>query len=81
MPQLTFNLFCGSHRYESRQVTIYPPHVESVVETERQPDSGFYQKVAVITTISGEKFTVEDEGRNVAVQIYEALRIPTEEAA
>ena len=70
---LTFNLFQDFPQDNAGKVTIYPPHVESVRETERRPSYGFWQKCAVITTVTGEKFTVYDESRNVAAQIYEAL--------
>ena len=70
---LTFNIFQEFPQDTPRKVTIYPPHVVSVAETERRPSYGFYQKVAVITTMTGDKFTVYDDARNVAAQIYEAL--------
>jgi hypothetical protein len=70
---LTFTLYTADDYGRSRRVVhIDPCAVIAVEEAERRPAIGGYHQVAVITLVTGDKYTVEDGSRRVAREIAEA---------
>jgi hypothetical protein len=68
---LTFTLYTED-RGDRRSAHIDPAAVASVEEAERRPAFGGWHQVAVITLVTGDKFTVEDGARGAARLIAEA---------
>ena len=66
---LTFNLFRDTQSAEQHEVHIEPLAVVTVAEHELKIADGSRHRVAVITMSYGEKFVVEDYGRDVASKI------------
>jgi hypothetical protein len=71
MKFLTFDAFTarGSGYDPNRKVHVDPQHVVMVEEVERRADHGFWQQVAVLTLVTGEKHLVWDSNRKVKEQI------------
>jgi hypothetical protein len=57
---------------QPRRVVHIDPCAVIVEEAERRPAFGCYQQVAVITMVTGDKYTVEDGTRRVVREIAEA---------
>jgi hypothetical protein len=75
---LTFTLYTADdYDRRTRHVHIDPLAVASVEEAERRPAFGGWWQVAVITLVTGGKYTVEDGARQAALLI----RVAKEQAS
>lgn len=68
---LTFTAFDDDHR-SGESVHIDPLSVAAVHETSRRRAYGFKQPVAIVSLVTGERFTVYDYSRDVGQKIAEA---------
>jgi hypothetical protein len=66
---LEFTLYRDARGGNSERIFIEPTAVAMVRETELQPPDAFWQPVAVITTVYGESFIVNDHARDAGARI------------
>jgi hypothetical protein len=69
---LTFTFF-SENPHPPAEVHIDPAAVSTVAESQRRR-AGMLVPVALVTLSTGQEFTVEDPGRDVAKRIREARR-------
>lgn len=69
---LEFTIYRDESRGKTERVFLDPTAIATVRETELRPSEGFWQPVAVITTKSGETFTVYDHNRDAGQKVRTA---------